>query len=79
MGLRTTVGIVLGVLGVLCAVVGVFMFEGVSIELPGIILGGVGYYLGLRSGNRTEQILGVAAVVLNVISILISGLSGPPQ
>jgi hypothetical protein len=79
MGTRTTVGIVLGVLGVLCAVVGIFLFEGVSIELPGIILGGLGYYLGLRSGNRAEQILGVVAVVLNVISILVSGLSAPPQ
>jgi hypothetical protein len=79
MGTRTTVGIVLGVLGVLCAVVGIFLFEGVSIELPGILLGGLGYYFGLRSGNRAEQILGVVAVVLNVISILISGLSAPPQ
>ncbi len=77
--MRTTVGIVLGVLGVLCAVAGVFVIDGISIELPGIILGGLGYYFGLRSGNRTEQILGIVAVVLNVISILISGLSAPPQ
>ncbi len=77
--MRTTVGIVLGVLGVLCAVAGVFVIDGISIELPGIILGGLGYYFGLRSGNRTEQILGIVAVVLNVISILISGLSTPPQ
>lgn len=79
MGSRIAVGIVLGVLGILCAVVGAFVFEGISIELPGIILGGLGYYFGLRSGDRTEQILGVVAVVLNVISILISGLSAPPQ
>ncbi len=79
MGLRATVGVVLGVLSVLCAVVGLFMFEGISIELPGIILGGLGYYFGVRTGNRAEQILAIVAVILNVISILVSGLSGPPQ
>ena len=79
MGTRTTLGILLGALGVVCAVVGIFLFEGVSIELPGIILGGLGYYFGLRSGNRAQQILGIVAVVLNVISILVSGLSAPPQ
>ncbi len=48
MGLRATVGVVLGVLSVICAVVGLFVFEGISIELPGIILGALGYYFGLR-------------------------------
>ena len=55
MGPRIMVGIVLGLLGVLCALVGVFGFDGLSVELPGIILG-LGYYFGLRSGNCTEQI-----------------------
>ena len=77
--MQATVGIVLGVLGVLSAGVGLFLINGISIEYPGIILGGLGYYFGLQGGNRAGQILGVVAVVLSVISILISGLSGGPQ
>jgi hypothetical protein len=77
--LQATVGIALGVLGVLCAVLGLFLINGVSIEFPGIILGGLGYYFGLQGGNRTGQILGIVAVVLSVISIVISGVSGGPQ
>jgi hypothetical protein len=77
--LQATVGIALGVLGVLCAVLGLFVINGVSIEFPGIILGGLGYYFGLQGANRTGQILGIVAVVLSVISIVISGVSGGPQ
>jgi hypothetical protein len=69
----------MGVLGVLCAVVGLFVINGVSIEFPGIILGGLGYYFGLQSTNSPGQVLGVVAVVLSVISIVISGVSGGPQ
>jgi hypothetical protein len=79
MELRATVGGLLGLLGVVCAAVGIFVLEGISVEFPGLILGGLGYYLGLTSQNRMIQILGVAALVLNVISMLVSGLSGPPQ
>ena len=79
MGLRAVVGGVLGLLGVICAVVGIFVLEGISIELPGIILGALGYYLGLTSQDRASQILGIVATVLNVISMVISGLSGAPQ
>ncbi len=79
MALRAMVGGLLGLLGVFCAVIGIFVLEGVSIEFPGIILGGLGYYLGLVSRDRRIQILGIAAAVLNVISMVISGLSGPPQ
>lgn len=79
MDLRATVGIALGVLGLVCALVGIFIFEGISIELPGIILGGFGYYLALTTRDRTGQMLGIAAAVLNVISLVISGLGGPPQ
>jgi hypothetical protein len=56
--LQATVGIALGVLGVSCAVLGLFLINGVSIEFPGIILGGLGYYFGLQGGNRAGQILG---------------------
>jgi hypothetical protein len=41
--MRTTIGRVLAVLGVVCAVTGIFVLEGISIEFPGIILGGLGY------------------------------------
>jgi hypothetical protein len=79
MALRAMAGGLLGVLGVVCAVVGIFFLNGISIEFPGIILGALGYYLGLTSQDRASQILGIVAVVLNVISIVISGLAAPPQ
>ena len=78
MGSRT-VGVALGVLGLVCALVGIFVVEGISIEFPGIMLGAIGYYLGLTARNRAGQILGIAAAVLNVISMVISGLGAPPQ
>jgi hypothetical protein len=79
MDLRETIGRVLALLGLVCAVVGIFVLEGISIEFPGIILGGLGYYFGLTSQDRMGQILGIAVAVLNVISMGISGLTGPPQ
>jgi hypothetical protein len=78
-GLRATVGRVLGLLGIVCAVVGIFVVEGVSIEFVGIILGGLGYYFGLTSQDRMGQILGIVAAALNAVSMGISGLEGPPQ
>ncbi len=77
-GLRAMVGRVLGLLGVVFAVVGIFVFDGISIEYVGIVLG-LGYYLGLRSQDRVGQILGIAAAVLNVVSMGVSGLEGPLQ
>ena len=81
--MRSTVGIALGVLGLVCALIGLFLINGVSIEFPGIILGGLGYYFCLPSGgqggNRAGQILGIAAVVLSIVSIAVSGLTGSPQ
>jgi hypothetical protein len=77
--LRTTVGISLGLLGVLCAVAGLFLINGISIEFPGIILGGLGYYFGLQGANRTGQILGIVAVVLSVVAIVVSGVVGGQQ
>ncbi len=72
MALRAMVGGSLGLLGVVCAVVGIFILEGISIEFPGIILGALGYYVGLTIQDRRSQILGIIAVVLNVISMAIS-------
>ena len=77
--MQATAGLVLGGLGVLCAGVGLFLINGVSIEFPGIILGGLGYYFGLQSANRAGQTLGIVAVVLSVISTVISSVSGGPQ
>jgi hypothetical protein len=78
-GLRAMVGRALGLLGVIFAVVGIFVVEGISTEYVGIILGGIGYYLGLTSQDRMGQILGISAAVLSAVFIGISGLEGPPQ
>jgi hypothetical protein len=77
--LRALVGRVLGLVGIVFAVLGIFLFEGISIEYVGIILGGIGYYLGLTSQDRMGQILGIAAAALNIVSMGISGLDGPLQ
>jgi hypothetical protein len=71
--LRATVGRALGLLGVLCAVVGIFVIEGISIEFPGIMLGGLGYYFCLTAQDRVGQTLGILAAALNVVSMGISG------
>jgi hypothetical protein len=78
-GLRAMLGRVLGLLGVVFAVLGTFIFEGISIEYVGLILGGLGYYFGLTSQDRMGQILGIIAAALNVVSMGISGLEGPLQ
>jgi hypothetical protein len=77
-GLRALVGRVLGSVGIVFAVLGIFVFDGISIEYIGIILGGIGYYLGLTSQDRMGQILGIAAAALNVVSMGVSGLEGLP-
>ena len=77
--LRATVGRVMGVLGVLCAVVGIFVLNGISIEFPGIMLGGLGYYFSLTGRDKLGQTLGIVAAVLSVVSMGVSGLEGPPQ
>jgi uncharacterized membrane protein YfcA len=60
MSLRV-VGVVLGLLGVICAVAGIFVLEGISKEFPAIILGALGYYFGLTSQDRTSQTLGTSS------------------
>jgi hypothetical protein len=73
------VGRALGLLGIVFAVLGIFIFDGISIEYVGLILGGIGYYFGLTSQDRMGQILGIIAVALNVVSMGTSGLEGPLQ
>ncbi len=75
--MRATVGRVLALLGVLCAGVGIFVIEGISVEFPGIMLGGLGYYLCLTAQDRVGQTLGIIAATLNVVSIGISGFEHP--
>lgn len=72
-------GRVLGAIGIVLALVGLFVIDGISVEYPGIVLGALGYYFGLRGGDRVGQALGIAAAVLCVVSMLVSGLTGPPQ
>ncbi len=72
--MRATVGRILGLLGVVCAVVGIFVLNFISIEFPGIMLGGLGYYFSLTGRDRVGQILGIIAAALNVVSMGISGL-----
>ena len=62
-----------------CAVVGIFVLNGISIEFPGIMLGGLGYYFSLTGRDRIGQTLGIFAVALNAVSMGVSGLEGPPQ
>ena len=73
------VGRVLSLIGRAFALIGLFILEGISIELAGIILGGLGYYFGLRSQDRLGQILGGVAIVFCVVSIGVRGLEDPPQ
>lgn len=77
--MRVVVGRVLAVVGLVFGVIGFFVLEGPSIEFPGIILGGIGYYLGLRSRDRITQVLGIAAVVLCTVSLFVSAFNEPPQ
>jgi hypothetical protein len=76
--LRAMLGRVLGLLGLVCAVVGMFYIEGISIAFLGIIFGGLGYYFSLTSQDRMGQILGILAAVLSVVSIGANGLEGIP-
>jgi hypothetical protein len=64
-GLRATVGRGLGLLGVVCAAVGFLLINGISIEFPGIMLGGLGYYLCLTGRDESGQTLGIAAAALS--------------
>jgi hypothetical protein len=72
----TVVGRVIPTIGLACALAGILL-NGVSVEIPGIALGAVGYGLATRSRDRAGQILGVAVVVLCVISMVIPSFDLP--
>ena len=67
--MRDTIGLVLGVLGLVCALIGLLLINGISIEFPGIILGGLGYFFcmpgggqgGSQGGSRAGRILGIVS------------------
>ena len=50
---------------------------GLACATAAILLGGLGYYLCLTSGDEVGQTLGVFAAVLNAVSMGVSGLEGP--
>jgi hypothetical protein len=70
------VGYVLSTMGLAFALLAIFL-EGVSVEIPGVALGAVGYGLATRSGDRAGQVLGVTTVVLCTISMLIPSFDLP--
>jgi hypothetical protein len=62
------VGYVLSAMGLACALLGIFL-EGVSVEMPGVELGALGYGLATRAGDRAGQVLGLSTVVLCALSM----------
>ena len=78
-GRRSIVGMVLAIAAIACALVGPFLLDGISIEMLGLILGGLSYYFGLQREDRFDQGLGIAAIILCIVAIFVSGLTGPPQ
>jgi len=77
--LRVAVGRGLGLLGIICAAVGIFVAIGISIEYTGIMLGGLGYYFCLTGRDELGQVLGIAAAALCAVSMAVSGLEHPNQ
>ena len=77
--LRVAVGRGLGLLGIICAAVGLILINGISIEFLGIMVGGLGYYFCLTGQDELGQTLGIAAAALNVVCMGVSGLEHPVQ
>jgi hypothetical protein len=64
------VGRAMCTMGLACVLVGIFL-DGISVEIPGIALGAVGSgFATRRLGDRAGQILGVATVVLCILSMV---------
>lgn len=72
----TVIGRALCAIALACALAGILL-EGVSVEIPGIVLGAVGYGLATRTGDRAGQVLGVATVVLCAVSMAIPSFGLP--
>lgn len=78
MGQRVA-GRILGLLALVCAVVGIAVVDGISIELPGLMFCALAYYFSLASRDRAGRILSIAVAGLNMVSIVVSGVLGLPQ
>ena len=76
---RSFVGMALSVAGIACALVAPFLTIGTTLALTGLILGGLGYYRGSQKEDGLGQVLALVAIVLCVISLFVSGLTGAPQ
>jgi len=72
----SVVGRALCAMGLACALAGIVLGV-ISVEIPGIALGAVGYGFATRSGDRAGQVLGVAAVVLCAVSTAIPSFDVP--
>ena len=70
------VGYVLSAMGLACALLGIFL-KGVSVEIPGVALGALGYGLATRLGDRAGQVLGLSTVVLCALSMAIPSFDLP--
>ena len=72
----TVVGRAFCAMGLACALAGVVL-GGVSVEIPGIALGAVGYGFAARASDRAGQVLGVVVVVLCALSMAIPSFDVP--
>jgi hypothetical protein len=72
----SVIGRALCAIALACALAGILL-EGVSVEIPGIALGALGYGFATRSGDRAGQFLGVATVVLCAVSMAIPSFDVP--
>ena len=72
----TVVGRAISTIGLACALAEILL-DSVSVEIPGIALGAVGYGFATRSGDRAGQVLGVTTVVLCAVSVAIPSFDLP--
>jgi hypothetical protein len=72
----TVVGRSRSAMGLSCALAGIRLGS-VSVEIPGIVLGAVGYGLAARASDRAGQALGVVTVVLSAVSVAIPSFDLP--
>jgi hypothetical protein len=63
-------------MGLACALAGILLGS-VSVEIPGIALGAMGYGFATRASDRVGQVLGGAVVTLCAVSVAISSFDVP--
>jgi hypothetical protein len=72
----TAIGRAISMMGLACALAGILLGS-LWVEMPGIVLGAAGYGFAARASDRTGVVLGVAAVVLCVVSVAIPSFDSP--